>query len=477
MKKTLITLALIAALSAPFAGAKSAKRGVCHNDYRSVQGLELLEPGVTWYYSWGVVPNLESDYAGYKDVEFVPMIWKSLTDTSEKNLREWCKNHPETKYILGYNEPNFKTQSALTPAEAAAGWPRLKALADELGLKIVAPALNYSPDAPYQDPLKWMDEFVALVGKDAFDFTAVHAYGGAGVTQKIATDFHDRYGKPVWLTEFCYWPGENGNQSDQSQINFMQSIVGWLESTPWIFRYAWFMATADSQGKKTNFHLLKENFDSSLDFTGYTLTRPGLYYVHLPGYNPDFTLESGKFYSTNNCLTYESLEWSEPEADTPGDAPLSITTFNPKGYVDYMFNAPETTEYVIGLNVSGFGEPERFDPVLSVYDIADDLSEVELLKDQTITLPNSDTETVNRYIHINLTQGTHRIRIKCTGMPNGMNLHKVMIGNSAGITLPEADSNATIEYFNLQGIRIDNPAPGSIVIRRHGSTTSKVLVK
>jgi len=53
-------------------------------------------------------------------------------------------------------------------------------LADELGLELVAPALNYSPNPPYTDPLRWMDEFVALVGTDAFDYVAVHNYGGLG---------------------------------------------------------------------------------------------------------------------------------------------------------------------------------------------------------------------------------------------------------------------------------------------------------
>lgn len=39
------------------------------------------------------------------------------------------------------------------------------------------------------------------------------------------------------------------------------------------------------------------------------------------------------------------------------------------------------------------------------------------------------------------------------------------------------DSNAPVEYYTLQGLRIANPEPGMIVIRRQGSTTSKILVK
>lgn len=39
------------------------------------------------------------------------------------------------------------------------------------------------------------------------------------------------------------------------------------------------------------------------------------------------------------------------------------------------------------------------------------------------------------------------------------------------------NSNAPVEYYNLQGIRINEPAAGSVVIRRQGTEVSKVLVK
>ncbi len=39
-----------------------------------------------------------------------------------------------------------------------------------------------------------------------------------------------------------------------------------------------------------------------------------------------------------------------------------------------------------------------------------------------------------------------------------------------------ADENAPVEYFNLQGMRVENPAAG-IFIRRQGAATSKVVIK
>ena len=39
------------------------------------------------------------------------------------------------------------------------------------------------------------------------------------------------------------------------------------------------------------------------------------------------------------------------------------------------------------------------------------------------------------------------------------------------------DENAPVEYFNLQGVRVSEPAAGTLVIRRQGAKVSKVLVK
>lgn len=49
----------------------------------------------------------------------------------------------------------------------------------------------------------------------------------------------------------------------------------------------------------------------------------------------------------------------------------------------------------------------------------------------------------------------------------------------AGISdvIADSDANAPVEFFNLQGARISNPAAGQLVIRRQGKTVTKVLVK
>ena len=48
--------------------------------------------------------------------------------------------------------------------------------------------------------------------------------------------------------------------------------------------------------------------------------------------------------------------------------------------------------------------------------------------------------------------------------------------DQSAITDITADENAPVEYFNLQGVRVDNPSNG-IFIKRQGSKVSKVVVK
>ena len=50
-------------------------------------------------------------------------------------------------------------------------------------------------------------------------------------------------------------------------------------------------------------------------------------------------------------------------------------------------------------------------------------------------------------------------------------------GDEDGVADVINDNNAPVEYFNLQGVRLDNPAAGQIVIRRQGTEVNKLIVK
>lgn len=77
------------------------------------------------------------------------------------------------------------------------------------------------------------------------------------------------------------------------------------------------------------------------------------------------------------------------------------------------------------------------------------------------------TPARQRYTWSNKTEGNLRFKM----------VSKITIDKLAGVgdnTIVNEDLPP--EYYNLQGIRLDNPQPGQVVIRRHGDKAQKVIV-
>lgn len=454
-----------AALVAFSAGA-SEKRGIGVNSY-SIAEMELLLPQVSWYYNWGNTSTLDS----HEGVDFVPMCWGNYNPDA---IRNYCKAHPEVKYLLGFNEPNFVAQSNMTPTVAAEKWPAVQALAKELGLKLVSPALNYSPDAPYQNPTTWMDEFVALVGKDAFDATAIHSYGGEGVTKDLATKFHDRYGKPVWVTEFNYWPGNGGNGiSVDTQMLMMNNTVKWMEQTEWIERYAWFMVKASSNWKKYNFHLIE--VQGTIGNTYSVLTDLGKLYANMGTFDKNLYYPVNKWVNISECTDCFGVHFAPFAGDTKMSNPLATNKVTTGSWIEYNYNVASAGTYYLQLRFTGYGEPTRYNPQFAI-----SVDGTEVTPAAEFTLPNSDTELAVHSWPVSLTAGKHTIRVTENGKGSGIVVVGANLSTDAAINSVAADVNskeAEAEYFNLQGVRVDKPTPGSIVIVRRGSTVTKTVVK
>lgn len=457
MKKRGYILIAAAGLVAFGGFAKSPKRGVSENQFSMGSMLEALEPGVTWYYNWGNTPGkgYQNQVIDFEGIEFVPMCWNANYNADA--IREYCKSHPETKYLLGFNEPNFTAQANMTPQAAAEAWPAVQALARELGLKLVAPALNYSPNPPYTDPLKWMDEFVALVGLDAFDYTAVHNYGGLGVMQTIAGNFHDRYGKDVWVTEFCYWPNE-GNQNSyvapSTQIDSMAETLQWLETTPWIFRYAWFKALGDSDSPgKPNYGLLVHE-GSGTD--PWTLSEQGKVYVGLGDFNPDVWHPVGKTVPAVEYLSTDMVGIGGTNDGNCGSI-VEIGRFNAGASAVWQFDIPEGTDYIVTLSVSGYGEPTRFDPKLQ-WILVEGETQSNLSDIISISLPNSDTEYKQVSSTVSLPAGHVKLCLKDVApyQPSGIRISTIRLYDAAGVEAIAGENlseHLESSVFTLQGTR------------------------
>jgi hypothetical protein len=216
---------------------RSVKRGVSYN-FQIPADAELLGTGVSWFYNWG--PNISESVntaTQSAGMDYFPMAWNGNFNADQ--IRAYKAAHPECEYLLAYNEPNLTDQANMTPAQAAANWPALKSLADELNMKIISPAMNYGTLSGYSDPIVWLDEFFKLIPIDDVDGIAVHCYMGNASAMAWFLNRFSKYNKPVWLTEFCAW--ENNIKSVTDQMTYMSDAVNYLEAHENTVRYAWFI--------------------------------------------------------------------------------------------------------------------------------------------------------------------------------------------------------------------------------------------
>ena len=66
------------------------------------------------------------------------------------------------------------------------------------------------------------------------------------------------------------------------------------------------------------------------------------------------------------------------------------------------------------------------------------------------------------------------------GVPMNGNTHNkflVTIPAQDGVDEITVDEQGTPEYYNMQGMRVDNPTPGCLYIRRTGSKVEKIIAR
>jgi Glycosyl hydrolase catalytic core len=217
-------------------GASAPKRGIAYG-YHSDADLTALSAGISWWYNWSPKPDgtLTQSYAAL-GVEFVPMIWGGNFDpvTLAKQVPAGAK------YLLTFNEPEAAAQSNLTPAQAAALWPKVEAFAKSRNLQIVSPGVNYcGGNCNETSPFDWLDKFFAACAGCQVDYVALHWYActKAALTSTLA-QYEAKYKKPLWVTEFSCLDSTNITVAVEQQ--YMQDAVAALEADPMVFRYAWF---------------------------------------------------------------------------------------------------------------------------------------------------------------------------------------------------------------------------------------------
>ncbi|MET8830008.1 glycosyl hydrolase [Streptomyces sp. NPDC004610] len=204
----------------------------------------IVDSGAAWYYNWA---SSTGPVARPEGVEFVPMIWGagSVTDAELNAARQ------EGTTLLGFNEPDHGGQANMTPEQALDLWPRLQST----GLRLGAPAVAANADVAGG----WLDRFMTGAQQRGLkvDFIPVHWYGSdfgpdaVNHLRDYLQRVHDRYQKPIWLTEYGLIDWSSGTArlpGAPEQAAFVTSSTQMLEGLGFLERYAWFTLSTDTFG-------------------------------------------------------------------------------------------------------------------------------------------------------------------------------------------------------------------------------------
>lgn len=315
---------------------KSTKRGLGYG-HHSVEDFEVMSKGISWWYNWShkadvMIADVFENYG----VEFVPMAWNGGFD--DAGMRAFIASHPSVKYILAFNEPNFIDQANMTPSQAAAEWPRLEAIADEFGLKIVSVAMNYCGNCntengtTYYDPIDYFDDFFEVCPDCQVDAISIHAYMEDVGGIEWYVDRFKKYGKPIWMTEFSAW---KDTTTLEQQKKFLIQVVDSFENNKDIERYAWFTG-------RRNGHPYNGLFDYRQSGV---LTEVGNIYVNMPVHGDTSVHSLPSLIQAENYAYVEGVRVEETE-DVSGF--LNLSDINPDGWVEYnIISAAQTYNLAI----------------------------------------------------------------------------------------------------------------------------------
>lgn len=371
--------------------AKSLKRGVSFSFSQLPENdITLLAPGISWSYNWAVNTSDEAfSYFEHFGLDYCPMIWNA--NWQESSLRAFKQAHPECEYLLAYNEPNLTDQANMVPSKAAEDWPRLVSIAKELNMKIIAPAMNYGTLADYNDPWKWLDEFFAQPGVSLEDVSgiAIHCYMGSAASMKNYLDKFKKYGKPIWLTEFCNWA--NNNISIEAQMEYMVQAVNLLEADPDVFRYAWFIPRGNGDAQCHN---------SLLQSTKpFGITDLGRVYINLSTQDPDLYYTVGQLIPAEHYRSASGNLQVAVCSDEKGI--LEVKNLKKDIVLDYQIDLPSDGTYTLELRYNSYYE--------SPIRISLDGESLGILD-----LTNTNYAWSNMTVKIPLSKGKHRLSLTGT---------------------------------------------------------------
>lgn len=229
-----------------------------------------INPKGSWFYDWGLSRNSTTGY------EYAAMSW-GKTSLDNPTKRNTVISKRRVTHVMSFNEADdCEAQSgqygSLCKVDTAALWHKHSM---KLGIRIVSPSCRENEELNW---LKNVNTKMVPAGT-RMDVIGMHWYDWGGYSSGAAADansifnrFKNRvtaaynyYKMPIWITEF----NANKNRSRAVQDAFLKLALPWLESTPFVERYAYFQPNGgngdflDASGNLTSTGLIYMNHIST----------------------------------------------------------------------------------------------------------------------------------------------------------------------------------------------------------------------
>ena len=344
MKNLFLSLVIIFISFSSFSqNGKSIKRGIAFG-YHSEADMAAISQGTSWWYNWSVQPEsgVAKVYQNY-NMDFVPMTWNN--SFNEAGLKAYYKAHPDAKYLLAFNEPNFTAQANMRPSQVAAAWPRLEAIADTFNLKIVGPAVNWcggcvsEGGVVFSDPYAYLDTFFSICPDCRVDYIAVHNYMCYTGALSSYIDGFKKYGKKIWLTEYACW--DQAPYSVQKQKDLMKGSIDYLENDTMVFRYSWFTGNRSGASPYIDVYAPQSG----------KLTELGQFYVSYRAYVADTSYYiplPDRFEAEH----FTSMFGTSNEAVTDFDGVDDVGYIDAGDWLEYNIDVPSSGNYYVYFRVA-----------------------------------------------------------------------------------------------------------------------------
>ena len=384
------------------APVQSRKRGIACNTM-SAADFEAIAPGVSWYYNWGATPlTVPADV----NIQFIPMAWNGAS-SFQTQISSYLAAGNRPSVVFALNEPNLEGQAFMTPSNSAITFEQVNAICSNYDIPVIAPhmaegsAANQSITA--YDPIQmsnvtytyetpYIAAFEYYCGSTVPAGMSDHSYGGYGdLTYWIGQMHTDYPTQTVWVTEFN-GSGDGQTNDDATVIANMIPTVDYLERTPWIQGYSWFMSRISG-----------DPHNSLLSSTSGVLTAAGQAYVQMPVH------ETNLFYSIPGQLqacryVTQTNMTIAPTTDTSGLADMVLGGAG--ATLDYNISVASPGNYTLNFRVFSVGAIDIYEGGTLLGSVTPTQAGWSTVSSTTITLP-AGTQT----LHLDLlaTKGTERL--------------------------------------------------------------------